>query len=70
MQRCICSGRIHNSNVGCPTCLDVAALCKTISLVFYILEWDASRLCRILKGALTEKRLRDTVLDHVVSTSA
>lgn len=41
--------------------MDVAELCKTICVDFYILEWGASRL-QNLKGAMTEIRLRNTVL--------
>lgn len=43
-------------------CIDAAALCKTMNF-FHILEEGALRLCITLKGALTEKCLKNTGLD-------
>lgn len=37
------------SNFGCPTCVDAAVICKTIR--------GASKLCKILKGSLTGKKV-------------
>lgn len=44
------------SNFGCPTCVDAAVICKTIR--------GASKLCKILKGSLTGKRLRNSGLSY------
>lgn len=34
-----------------------------VKILVYIIEWGTSRLCKILKGALTEKGLRNTAVD-------
>lgn len=47
--------------------MDVGPLCRSICLVLYILECGALRLCPNVKGALAEKRLRNTDLEDCPS---
>lgn len=54
------------SNVWCPMCLDVAAICKTYLFSFFTfkngLPQDCAIFCRLV---LIEERLRNTELEYL-----